>query len=496
MSTLASNIGDTTTSRILNAWGNTSIGDSDEKKMDTEESVQAGGIGESNAQFGGLSLICQALDEANTSSSADTTPDATDHCNKSILPSHSTYSHFLSTLFEAAETIIGNKRKDGINIDDYKDRSGYISNSGSEIYDKDMDHKRAKKEKKDSAARRKKKADDINSEAIASAIMARDIAHLNGLPHEEIDLAVVGTKRKGKSLRPKRRFDADQKLNIVVGKLKSYYQRTNGDRLGTPLSLPKETTKPDILLKIEESPRDKLSSVFDNAQYFLSSFFNGDIPALQTMLDFKRSAVITSSVSSSSNSLAVNTDVNTATSIEVLTAVPTSSSSSLSRKFTDEFTFTFPNQYLDNVNVKDVLELSNINVKAENVMEVMSDVEDILDKSRHFRACLDALLDEIVGEGTSANVKFQVDIARSEILLVGENRAVASSFRQESVGLKKLGKKEYSIHGLFLCFFTSESVISALQINFDPYTLLRQSYSNFIGNKEEVVAGNEVRSSH
>ena len=145
------------------------------------------------------------------------------------------------------------------------------------------------------------------------------------------------------------------------------------------------------------------------------------------------------------------------------------------------------NQYLDNVNVKDIKELSNINVKAENVMEIMSNIDGILEKSRHFRARLDSLIDGMVGEGTSTNIKFRVDIARSEILLVGDNRAVASSFRQESFGLQQVGKKEYSIHGLFLCFFTPENVISALQINFDPYTLLRQSYSNFIEDKMDAA---------
>merc|ERR1711871_1699782 len=257
------------------------------KKMkgeDPMEGQEGGEIGRGRPQFEGLSLICQALDEA-TSSSPDTTPDASvvdSDNNKQTLPSHSTYPHFLSTLFQAAETIIGNEEckseliKGGAGRDMSegasaftgsvahvnkinKDNNGNIkmgfasvSATGVSI-DKDIEHKKPKKEKKDSIARRKKKAEDINSEAIASAIMARETAALNGLPHEEIDLSTVGIKRKGKSLRPKRRFDADQKLNIVVGKLKSYYQKTNGDRLGTPLTLPKVIANTDILLKVEES---------------------------------------------------------------------------------------------------------------------------------------------------------------------------------------------------------------------------------------------------
>ena len=146
--------------------------------------------------------------------------------------------------------------------------------------------------------------------------------------------------------------------------------------------------------------------------------------------------------------------------------------------------------------MKDILELSHINVKADiaNVMEVKSDVESIIESSRHFKMCLSSLLDGMVGDETNPKVIFQVDIARSEILMVGQSRAVASSFRQESVGLQSLGKKEYSIHGLFLCFFTPESTISAIQINFDPYTLLRQSYSNYIGiNKETVTTDDKPR---
>ena len=110
MSTFAGTIGDTAASHILSAWGNGAIDDSKQEEMNMGDSVRGGE--ESNTEFGGLSLICQALDEANASSSADTTPDATDHDVKNILPTHSTYPHFLSTLFEAAETIIGNKRKE------------------------------------------------------------------------------------------------------------------------------------------------------------------------------------------------------------------------------------------------------------------------------------------------------------------------------------------------------------------------------------------------
>ena len=86
-------------------------------------------------------------------------------------------------------------------------------------------------------------------------------------------------------------------------------------------------------------------------------------------------------------------------------------------------------------------------------------------------------------------MSFSVEVARSKILVVGDNRAVASCFRVASRGLQNFSlDQEFQISGLFLCFYTPEGFISAIQINFDPYTLLRQSYS-ILGSRLEEMRG-------
>ena len=362
-----------------------------------------------NKNFEGLSLICQALDEATSK----------DTLTKDSNYGQTTIPHFLSTLFTAAE-IIG-RTSEGGNISPSND----VLNDGLEK--KNKKHKikfDGGSQPSSSSKKRAKKTEDLTSEAIACAIMAT--ATCNGATLEGHELPMSGKRKPGKGLRPKKRYDADEKLSIVVDKLKTYLKRTNSRVLPSKSAVENSRSssdgETDLLLKVENLSPEHIDTILNFAEQFLDGFFNGNDEMIRDLLKLGSAA----SSNEEDPEAVTGTEMSTGTAIidsntdseahSPHSLDPSSKSMTSEEKksalFTGNFSFTFPNHDFANEQIIDLLDFTEHKLKSNemisdfssNTMETLSSVDTIVERSMTSRMSLAALLDGVLGTNSSKQV--------------------------------------------------------------------------------------------